>query len=162
MGAPAPRQAINFTVDPRTSATIVSTVLTSLTTNSAPPLPPAVKANQAADVAALSAQATKFWSSFWSKSSVSLPTRPELERFWFSAQYLMGMASRAVRIAPGLWGPWVSTDAPAWCGGCKSLKRRRILCARAVSLTQRGSPADTLDCKITRCILDRRSLASQG
>ena len=129
MGAPAPRQAINFTAGPQTSATIVSTVLTSLTTNSAPPLPLAVNANQAADVAALSAQAKKFWSSFWSKSSVSLPTRPELERFWFSAQYLMGMASRLGRVAPGLWGPWVSTDAPAWCGGCKSLDVLEFVCA---------------------------------
>ena len=42
---------------------------------------------------------------------------PQLERLWYCANYLMGMASRSGRTAPGLWGPWVSTDTPAWAGG---------------------------------------------
>jgi alpha-L-fucosidase 2 len=96
---------------------ILTTVLTSVTTNDAPPLAPALAANTAADPSTVHAETESFWSRFWSMSSVSLPTRPMVERFWYSAQYLMGMASREGRIAPGLWGPWVSTDTPAWCGG---------------------------------------------
>ena len=100
--------------------TLVTTVLTSVSTGDAPPLPLALSASRAALAdggAAVLAQASVFWSGFWAKSSVSLPSQPTVERFWFAAQYLVGMASRGGRVAPGLWGPWVSTDSPAWDGG---------------------------------------------
>jgi hypothetical protein len=39
-----------------------------------------------------------------------------LEQFYYGAQYAVGSASRAGRMAPGLWGPWITTDTPGWNG----------------------------------------------
>jgi alpha-L-fucosidase 2 len=113
-------QAINFTLSASAPvATVVSTVLTSVTTRGSAPLPVALRAGDGGlrTVAAVQARARQFWREFWNRSALSLPGHPAVERFWFAAQALVGMASRAGRVAPGLWGPWVSTDSPAWCGG---------------------------------------------
>ena len=40
-----------------------------------------------------------------------------MERYWYGAQYLLGMASRRGRVAPAIWGPFLSTATPAWQGG---------------------------------------------
>lgn len=68
--------------------------------------------------------ASEFWSTYWERSSISLPQSPEVERYWFGAQYgvaTMTASSRMMELtngrAPpsGLYGPWVTTDSPAWC-----------------------------------------------
>ena len=112
--------ALNLTLAAGDSATVIITVLTSVTTNDSPPLAMALSASKSAlatNGAAIKSEAASFWAAFWARSSVSLPSQPELERFWFCSQYLMGTASRAGRVAPGLWGPFVTTDDPAWDGG---------------------------------------------
>ena len=117
--------SLQFNISAGDTVTIVTTVLTSVTTNDAPPLPPALAANAAVAndqsggaAAKVKADAARFWAQFWARSSVSLgPKWGEAERYWYASQYLIAMASRAGRIAPGLWGPWVTTDSPAWCGG---------------------------------------------
>ena len=103
VSAPSPKQALNVTLASQEAATIITTVLTSITTNDSAPLPVALQDNSNANTSVIRAEVENFWLHFWSLSSVSLPTRPVAERFWYSAQYLMGMASRAGRIAPGLW-----------------------------------------------------------
>ena len=100
--------ALNLTLAAGESATVLITVLTSVTTNDSPPLAMALSASKSALAtkgAEIKAEATAFWAAFWAKSSVSLPSQPVLERFWYCSQYLMAMASRAGRVAPGLWGP---------------------------------------------------------
>jgi hypothetical protein len=59
-----------------------------------------------------------WWHTFWQQSSIRLPTRPAIERYWFGAQYILGsMASTNPRVpAPGLFGPWATSDTPAWEG----------------------------------------------
>jgi hypothetical protein len=101
------------------SVFLAHVLLTSYTTGS-DPLPSAIAATAAAtngSASAVARQASAYWAEFWNQSSVSLPSRPHLEEYWYKAQYLMAMASRSGRVAPGLWGPWVSTDSPAWSGG---------------------------------------------
>ncbi len=56
-----------------------------------------------------------WWSSFWSRSFVEIPDK-EIEQRWYAAQYVMGSCSRAGKVAPGLWGNWITTDSPAWHG----------------------------------------------
>ncbi len=46
-----------------------------------------------------------WWNSYWSASCVSLPTSdpfPLLQKYWYGAQYLLGISSRAGKIPPGL------------------------------------------------------------
>jgi hypothetical protein len=117
--------SLQFNISADETVTVITTVLTSVTTNDTRPLSPALAANAAvandqsgAAAAKIEGEAALFWQQFWDQSSVELgPKWGEAERYWYASQYLMGMASRAGRIAPGLWGPWVTTDSPAWCGG---------------------------------------------
>lgn len=46
----------------------------------------------------------QFWAEYWAKSLISLPTQPDIERYWFSAQYILGSSSRAGRATNGIWG----------------------------------------------------------
>ena len=49
---------------------------------------------------------------------MTLPTKwSAVERYWFSCQYVTGMASRRGRIAPAIWGPWATADEELWGGG---------------------------------------------
>eukprot|EP01079_Euglenida_sp_SAG-EU17-18_P005873 gene5873-1048_t len=57
-----------------------------------------------------------FWAWFWAQSSVTLPSRPLLQELWFGALYVIGSAARPGRVAPGLYGPWVTQDNSAWHG----------------------------------------------
>jgi hypothetical protein len=117
--------ALQFNISAGETVTVITTVLTSVTTDDVPPLTQALADNAAVATdhsggaaAKIEEEAALFWQQFWGRSSVSLgPKWGEAERFWYASQYLIAMASRTGRIAPGLWGPWVSTDSPAWCGG---------------------------------------------
>lgn len=58
----------------------------------------------------------EWWFAYWNSSSVQIPGDSVLERFFFAHSYLIGSASRAGKVAAGLWGPWVHSDSPAWAG----------------------------------------------
>ena len=57
-----------------------------------------------------------WWYDYWNATSVAIPGDSVLERFYYAHSYLIGSASRAGRVAAGLWGPWVHDDSPAWGG----------------------------------------------
>lgn len=56
-----------------------------------------------------------WWSQYWSRSSISLPTRPEVERFWYSSQYTIGSSVRwngagssgVPKTSPGINSIWL-------------------------------------------------------
>ena len=64
----------------------------------------------------ISAASAKFWKQFWSASSVSLPDHPLVEAYWWRSQYILATSSRPGHTAPGLWGPFITTDASLWHG----------------------------------------------
>jgi hypothetical protein len=70
---------------------------------------------QVADSEALAARHQAWWLQFWSRSFIEIPDK-EIEKRWYAAQYVMGSCSRASKVAPGLWGNWITTDRPAWHG----------------------------------------------
>ena len=72
--------------------------------------------NQSTAAAAMRAANTAWWSEYWSQSSISLPSEPLIEFYWHAAQYALGSSSRPGKTAPGLYGPWVTNDLPAWHG----------------------------------------------
>ncbi len=57
-----------------------------------------------------------WWRDFWEESSISVPEEPLAERYWYLSHYLMACCCQSGKFAPGLFGNWVTTDFPAWCG----------------------------------------------
>ena len=56
-----------------------------------------------------------WWRDYWSQSYVEI-NDPILEKFYYASQYITASASRTDKVAPGLYGPWVTTDHPSWNG----------------------------------------------
>lgn len=57
-----------------------------------------------------------WWESFWQESSVKLPCEKLLEDYWYVSSYIMACCTAPDKFAPGLFGSWITTDYPAWCG----------------------------------------------
>eukprot|EP01048_Picozoa_sp_COSAG05_P013489 COSAG05_NODE_1441_length_4880_cov_3.567245_8_plen_178_part_00 len=61
-----------------------------------------------------------WWRGFWDTSSVSFSTRSalgqRLEAFYCGSSFLLAASSRSGEVAPGLYGPWLTTDHPMWGG----------------------------------------------
>ena len=119
-GGTCPGTALRFSLAPGATVQIVSTVLTSISTGAAPgeTMALAVEANAKSDSEATVAQAAAFWRTFWARSSITLPPKwAHVERFWYASQYLLAMSSRRGRVAPAIWGNWITSDAGLWGGG---------------------------------------------
>jgi hypothetical protein len=56
-----------------------------------------------------------WWKQYWLKSYVDF-NDSALERYYYGHLYLIGSASRAGKMAPGLYGPWITTDSPQFSG----------------------------------------------
>lgn len=101
-----------------------------LKTNNYDPTPDAKALATDSSASAVEAAAGSYWAAFWSKSSISLPSSPAVEAYWRGAQYATAcmtpttevLAKYGAKAPPsGLYGPWVSSDGPAWNGDCKQL-----------------------------------------
>jgi alpha-L-fucosidase 2 len=57
----------------------------------------------------------EWWRNYWSQSFVEIGNST-LEKFYYSSQYITASAARTGKVAPGLYGPWVTTDHPSWNG----------------------------------------------
>jgi hypothetical protein len=104
------------TLQPGETIAVVSAVLSDL---DAPAFTEAarqlVAALQPGDWVALSARHRQWWADFWSRSFIEIPDQ-EIEKRWYAALYVLGSCSRAGKVAPGLWGNWITTDHPNWHG----------------------------------------------
>ena len=104
------------TLQPGETIAVVSAVLSDLDapafTDAARQL---VAALQPGDLVALSARHRQWWADFWSRSFIEIPDQ-EIEKRWYAALYVLGSCSRAGKVAPGLWGNWITTDHPNWHG----------------------------------------------
>lgn len=56
-----------------------------------------------------------WWDSFWSLSEVRF-SDDYLEKYYYQSQYIFACASRKGKFAPGIWGPFITTDYSEWCG----------------------------------------------
>jgi len=68
-----------------------------------------------ADIVESSSRNSAWWADFWARSFIDIPDK-EIEKRWYAALYVMGSCSRPGKVAPGLWGNWITTDRPAWHG----------------------------------------------
>ncbi|MFZ4397976.1 MAG: glycosyl hydrolase family 95 catalytic domain-containing protein, partial [Kiritimatiellia bacterium] len=108
--------ASGITLAPGRGAILVAAVLSDL--DAKDPLPDAKNAVAALTpekVTAAAAAHEAWWEAFWKKSSIEIPDKV-LEQHWYAAQYIMGCCSRAGKVAPGLFGNWITTDKPCWHG----------------------------------------------
>lgn len=90
------------------------------------PSPAATAAALASSVepTAVAAAATQFWAGYYNASSINTPGAPNVTAFWWGAQYITAIMSpsaatlrrRPLAPASGLYGPWVTSDAPSWNG----------------------------------------------
>ncbi len=107
---------LRFTLEPGKQIYLVTPVLSDLDD---PDHLAAAKSRAAgmtvAEIEKLEAAHRDWWRHFWSESSVEIGD-PLLEKFYYSAQYVIACASRIGKVAPGLYGPWVTTDHPSWNG----------------------------------------------
>lgn len=108
--------ALRFELKPGTKVYLVTPVLSDL---DAPQHLADVRARAAALTAAetekLNAAHRGWWNHFWSESYVEIGD-PLIEKFYYAAQYVIASASRTGKVAPGLYGNWVTTDHPSWNG----------------------------------------------
>jgi len=56
-----------------------------------------------------------WWKAFWARSFIEIPDKM-IEKHWYAALYALGSCSRSGKVAPGLWGNWLTTDRPNWHG----------------------------------------------
>lgn len=56
-----------------------------------------------------------WWKRYWLRSYVRVHD-PVLERYYYGALYVLGSAARPGKTLPSMWGPWLTTDTPAWGG----------------------------------------------
>ena len=56
-----------------------------------------------------------WWRSYWAESSIETGD-PIINNSYYVSQYITASASRSGKVAPGLYGPWVTTDHPSWNG----------------------------------------------
>ena len=107
---------LTITLQPGQSTTVATAILSDL--DSRDELSAAKQraaALNADEMARLAAKHQAWWNDFWSKSFIEIPDK-EIEKRWYAALYVMGSCSREGKIAPGLWGNWVTTDQAGWFG----------------------------------------------
>jgi len=68
-----------------------------------------------ASLARLRKQHDQWWSDFWSKSFVQIPDQT-IQDSWYASLYLLACCSTSNAPAPGLWGNFNTSTAPAWLG----------------------------------------------
>jgi len=56
-----------------------------------------------------------WWEKYWKTSFIEIPDKV-IEEHWYSTQYIMASCSRNGKIAPGLWGNWITSNHTAWHG----------------------------------------------
>lgn len=73
------------------------------------------KINSADDAETTRERHRSWWKDYWMLSSVGIEDE-DISKAYYGSMYLAGASMRDGSIAPGLYGPWVTTDSPLWLG----------------------------------------------
>ena len=115
IGADSPTE-IHLT--PGKSVVVATAILSDLDTKGKNPLESAkalVAGLTTHQIAANTAAHRRWWCGFWSRSFIEIPDKT-IEQCWYASWYIMGSCSRAGKVAPGLWGNWLTVNDPMWYG----------------------------------------------
>eukprot|EP01084_Bolivina_argentea_P005802 10949_1 len=96
----------NFDVNSDSTHKIVSTAVNNAATLASNP----------AKIEQIWVDNNKWFNAFWNLSAINIPAEPLIMQYWYKSLYMQGIANRENKFAPGLWGPFVTTDTPAWNG----------------------------------------------
>jgi hypothetical protein len=103
-------------LEPGKSVTVATVILSNFDAKN-----PQAEAKAQAD-ALTSAAVTQFakahrawWANYWSRSFIEIADKT-IERAWVAGNYGMASCSRPGKVAPGIWGNWITMDKPAWRG----------------------------------------------
>ena len=110
--------AREFRLEPGKMAIVASAILSDLDVQGKDPLAEArfLATGLTLDkLAEYSAAHRQWWRNFWTRSFIEIPDKV-IEQHWYSAWYVMASCSRAGKVAPGLWGNWITVDRPGWHG----------------------------------------------
>ena len=110
--------ATPFSLAPGEKATVATVILSDLDTQGKAPLAEAqalAGTLTAGKIKEVSAAHRAWWKAYWGRSFIEISDKT-LEQFWYSAWYVIGSCSRAGKVAPGLWGNWITVDNPGWYG----------------------------------------------
>ena len=61
------------------------------------------------------AEHRNWWRRYWQKSAISIGDH-NLLKHYYTAFYVLGCSTRTGKVPPGLFGNWITTDAPSWTG----------------------------------------------
>lgn len=107
---------LSLTLQPGSSYTLVTGVQSSVDTSSYQSAADGlVNGMAAADVSTLNTAHRTWWQNFWQQSYVEIPNKA-VEKSWYGSLYLLASASRTGEAAPGLWGPWATSNSMNWNG----------------------------------------------
>jgi len=99
---------INLTIQPGTSSTLVTGIVSSIDSSSWQSSADSIVGNLTQqDVANHNASHRSWWQGYWSQSYVEIPDKA-VEKSWYGSLYLLGCISRTGKYAPGLWGNWIT------------------------------------------------------
>jgi len=115
---PGAADASHLTLQPTKTSVVVAAILSDLDCKGKDPLAEAEALTAAMTldkIAEFGASHRRWWQDFWSKSFIEIPDKV-LEQHWYASQYIMASCSRSGKVAPGLWGNWLTTDKPNWHG----------------------------------------------
>ena len=108
--------SLDATLKPGETATVATAILSDLDT---PDFFVAAKKKVAGltteEIVGLAMRHREWWGDFWARSAVEIPDK-EIEKRWYAALYALGSCSRPGKVAPGLWGNWLTTEHPNWHG----------------------------------------------
>jgi hypothetical protein len=119
-----------FELKPGATATVVTTIASNIDIQGDPAVAvkQAVQGVTSSSIADMQKAHIDWWSRYWSRSSISLPTQPEVERFWYSSQYTIGSSVRwngagssgTPKTSPGINSIWLIGGEH---NGCKTTQR---------------------------------------
>ena len=107
-----------FSLAPGKSVVVATAILSDLDTKGKNPLESAkalVASLTSEQIAAQTAAHRQWWNDYWSRSFIEIPDKT-IEQCWYASWYIMGSCSRAGKVAPGLWGNWLTVNDPMWHG----------------------------------------------
>jgi len=110
--------ATELNLDPGKSVVVATAILSDLDIKGSDPLESAkalVGSLTSSQIAANTAAHRQWWNDFWSRSFIEIPDKT-IEQCWYASWYIMGSCSRAGKVAPGLWGNWLTVNDPMWFG----------------------------------------------
>lgn len=111
------RAVARFHLGPKRTVAIVSAIRTSRESEPGDPLE--VARWDALEWEALAEEVQEahriWWRNFWSASFIEIADK-RVEGYWYGAQYILACCNRGGKVAPGLWGNWITTDRSRWNG----------------------------------------------